>query len=180
MIILCFCVFITSSFVIPFLSVLNFVQYLIKLGKFEKNRYCCVSSALTSDLHCHCLAGRCHCSLRFHNPCDPYLTRPSWDHCHPCTHVTGFFNLMFSLHPPQRWSSWLERMARYISLMRTCNSKAIVQVQRVIHVAEGLGLCWFVMSLYRIFCSLLCCVWTQAVLLISYKCQSNTVSACQE
>lgn len=134
---LCYCVFITSSslfFPIPSLSVFKYVQYLMKLGKFVKNHYCCVSSALTFDLHCHCLAGRCHSSLRSHNPCDPYLTRPSRDHCHSCTHVTGlFFSLMFSLHPPQRWSSWLrvitERMPRYIAdahlyLKSNCASEA--------------------------------------------------------
>lgn len=126
--------------VIPSFSVRYYVQYLIKLGEIVKNHYCCVSSALTFDLHCHCLAGRCHSSLRSHNPCDPYLTHPSRDHCHSCTHVTGLFfiSCFHSTHLSDGPLD-LERLQRechVISLMRTCTSKAIVQVKRVIHVCR--------------------------------------------
>lgn len=89
------------------------------LKRIRENQYCCVWSGLTFDLHCHCLAGRCHSSLRSHNPCDPYPTRPSRDHCHSSTHVTGLFFPHVFTPPTQRWSSWLreitERMLCYIA-----------------------------------------------------------------
>lgn len=159
--------------------------------KFIKNISTSVSSALTFDLHCHCLAGRCHSSsLRTHNPCDPNLTRPSRDHCHhSCTRVTGLFFFFPSCFHSTHLSDApldlerLQRESHTVSLYLWCAlvpQKQLCKWSVWYMFAEGLSLCWFVMPLYCIFCSMLCCVWTQAVLLISYKCQSNTVSACQE